>query len=172
MSPLANAGHPSGTERRRARVLTTIATARREGIPLTVADIAQAAGVNRSFLYRHRDLLDTLRRAAGQWTSSGPDGLLMFQDGGRAGAPPVPGAEALTARPAERVRRFDEHRARSRDEGTCFAEDFEVVTDLVQLLTYVAHLERRALELARAVEDRQAELDAALVCVLCRRAPQ
>ena len=50
-------GRRADTTRRRERVLAALTQARAAGLEVSVAGIAQAAGVDRTFLYRHRDLL-------------------------------------------------------------------------------------------------------------------
>lgn len=50
-------GRRAGTSRRRQRVRTTLEAAVAAGTQISVAGIARAAGVDRTFLYRHKDLL-------------------------------------------------------------------------------------------------------------------
>lgn len=61
-SEMSNGRH-AGTERRRSRVREAITTAARHGAPLTASAIARAARVDRTFLYRHRDLLALIHAA-------------------------------------------------------------------------------------------------------------
>ncbi|MGN9844505.1 DUF6262 family protein [Nonomuraea sp. H19] len=49
---------------RRQRVVNAIAAALKSGEEITVASIARRAGVDRTFLYRHRDLLEQVHLAA------------------------------------------------------------------------------------------------------------
>jgi transposase-like protein len=51
------AGRQADSARRRQRVITAISQAGTVGIEISVSGIARAAGVDRTFLYRHRDLL-------------------------------------------------------------------------------------------------------------------
>ncbi|MEU5246214.1 hypothetical protein AB0G81_19240 [Streptomyces asoensis] len=67
-------GRQAGTDRRRSRVTAAISAAQREGTPLTASTIARAAAVDRAFLYRHRDLLDTLHPPPLFWTHVNPSG--------------------------------------------------------------------------------------------------
>jgi len=53
-------GRRADTARRRQRVLAALADAVDAGDEITVSGVAQRAGVDRSFLYRHRDLLEQL----------------------------------------------------------------------------------------------------------------
>lgn len=54
------------TARRRQRVITALKRARAEGTEISVSHVARAAAVDRSFLYRHRDLLDNVHALAGE----------------------------------------------------------------------------------------------------------
>jgi hypothetical protein len=51
------AGRQADSARRRQRVITTLSRAAASGEEISVSGIARAAGVDRTFLYRHRDLL-------------------------------------------------------------------------------------------------------------------
>lgn len=53
-------GRRADTARRRQRVLAALALASDDGDAISVSAIAHRAGVDRTFLYRHRDLLDQL----------------------------------------------------------------------------------------------------------------
>ncbi|MGW2105131.1 DUF6262 family protein [Streptomyces sp. NPDC001948] len=56
-------GRQANLERRRQRVVVAIKNAAKNGTPISVSAIASEAGVDRTFLYRHRGLL-TLAHAA------------------------------------------------------------------------------------------------------------
>ena len=51
-------GRQADSARRRARVIQAISTATAAGQEISPSSIARAAGVDRTFLYRHRDLLE------------------------------------------------------------------------------------------------------------------
>jgi DNA-binding transcriptional ArsR family regulator len=53
-------GRRADSTRRRERVLAALAEATKSGEEITVSSIARRAGVDRTFLYRHRDLLGQL----------------------------------------------------------------------------------------------------------------
>ena len=69
-------GRQADSARRRARVAAAISTAAAAGQEISVSSIARAAAVDRTFLYRHRDLLGKIHAleaappAAGQ--AAGP----------------------------------------------------------------------------------------------------
>lgn len=64
------AGRRADTTRRHQRVTTALQQAIDAGDEITVATIARRAGVDRSFLYRHPDLLATIHTAPTQPTHS------------------------------------------------------------------------------------------------------
>lgn len=68
-------GRRADTARRRQRVLTVLTDAANAGDKITVSSIAQRAGVDRTFLYRHRDLLEQLHVLEAQ-PPSAPAGSL------------------------------------------------------------------------------------------------
>jgi chromosome segregation ATPase len=65
------AGRHQDTTRRRQRVLTAIEQARTSGTDTSVSSIARSAGVDRTFLYRHRDLLTQLHSSTTEPTATG-----------------------------------------------------------------------------------------------------
>ncbi|MBF6325853.1 DUF6262 family protein [Nocardia cyriacigeorgica] len=65
-------GRRADSTRRRQRVLNALDAAHSGGGEISVAAIARAAHVDRSFLYRHPDLLDQIRCAQLEPTPSGP----------------------------------------------------------------------------------------------------
>lgn len=75
MTTAMNDGRQACTGRHRTRVQAAIRTARRDGIRLTAAAVSRAAGVDRTFLYRHRDMLDALHCAEREPAGIGPAGV-------------------------------------------------------------------------------------------------
>jgi hypothetical protein len=60
------AGRRADTARRRQRVLKGLETAAAAGEEISVSAIARRAGVDRTFLYRHRDLLERVHAREAQ----------------------------------------------------------------------------------------------------------
>jgi cell division protein FtsB len=68
-------GRQADSDRRRQRVLTALSNAAGNGEQISVSGIARAAGVDRTFLYRHRELLEQIHAAEAQphaTTGAGP----------------------------------------------------------------------------------------------------
>src|SRR5262245_61912542 len=53
-------GRQADSGRRRQRVIAALGKAAADGTEISVSAIARAAAVDRSFLYRHRDLLEKI----------------------------------------------------------------------------------------------------------------
>jgi hypothetical protein len=70
----AAAGRTADSARRRQRVIKALNQATADGAEISVAGIARAAGVDRSFLYRHRDLLEQLHASEVQPRSAAGTG--------------------------------------------------------------------------------------------------
>jgi hypothetical protein len=60
------AGRHADTTRRRQRVLTALDRAAADGAEISVSGISRVAGVDRGFLYRHRDLLEKIHILAAE----------------------------------------------------------------------------------------------------------
>jgi hypothetical protein len=67
-------GRQADSMRRRQRVLTALDRAAADGAEVGVSALARAAGVDRSFLYRHRDLLEKIHALATQPPPTGGTG--------------------------------------------------------------------------------------------------
>ena len=59
-------GRHADSARRRQRVLAALDRRTTDGAQISVSAIARAAGVDRSFLYRHRALLDKIHALAAE----------------------------------------------------------------------------------------------------------
>jgi hypothetical protein len=59
-------GRQADSARRRQRVLAALDRAAADGAEISVSGIARAAAVDRTFLYRHRDLLEKFHAFAGR----------------------------------------------------------------------------------------------------------
>ncbi|MGW4621938.1 hypothetical protein [Streptomyces sp. NPDC004592] len=67
-------GRQDSTDRRRQRVAGALKAAAQNGSPISVSGIARQAGVDRTFLYRHRDLLALVHAAELQPAAQDPAG--------------------------------------------------------------------------------------------------
>ncbi|WP_371794247.1 hypothetical protein [Streptomyces sp. NBC_01718] len=158
MTRAMNDGRQADTERRRTRVTSAIITARREGSPLTASAIARAARVDRTFLYRHRDLLDALHTAAHEPATPSGTGPAATSASLQAD---VANAGARSARLAARVQQLEERLSKALGEEIWRASGLGPPADVAELNSRITRLEQSNVELTRALEERQAELEAA-----------
>ncbi|MEU9109925.1 hypothetical protein AB0D54_37495 [Streptomyces xanthophaeus] len=158
MTTAMNDGRQADTDRRRTRVKAAITAARCDGTPLTAAAIARAARVDRTFLYRHRDLLDVLHTAAhepiSQFGSDCPVTRASLQAD-------LANAGARSARLAARVQELEERPSKALGEKIWRTSGLGAPADVAELTSRLTQLEQRNVELIRALEERQAALDAA-----------
>jgi hypothetical protein len=67
-------GREADSARRRQRVIATLNRAAADSTEITVAGITRAASVDRTFLYRHRDLLGKIHALEAAPPASGTTG--------------------------------------------------------------------------------------------------
>ncbi|MEU8965251.1 hypothetical protein AB0C89_26570 [Streptomyces sp. NPDC048491] len=153
-----NDGRQAETERRRTRVRAAILAARNEGTPLTAAAIARTARVDRTFLYRHRELLDILHTVARE--PAPPSGSTTAATHASLQAD-LANAGARSARLAVRVHQLEERLSRALGEEIWNSSGLRAPGDVAELTRRITHLEQANVELGRMLEERQSELDAA-----------
>ncbi|MER0484607.1 hypothetical protein ABR737_40850 [Streptomyces sp. Edi2] len=159
MTTPMNDGRHQDTERRRQRVRTALASATRDGTSLTASAIARTARVDRTFLYRHRDLLEELHAAARQPTGPTPArGSAATQASLQAD---LANAGARAARLAARVQQLEKRLSQDLGEQAWRESGLGAPADIDEHRRRIAQLEQRNVELAPRLEEREAELEAA-----------
>ncbi|MFK0258574.1 hypothetical protein [Streptomyces sp. NPDC090445] len=158
MTTAMNDGRQADTERRRARVTRAITTARRDGSPLTASAIARAARVDRTFLYRHRDLLDALHTAAHEPAKQPGNGPVVTRASLQAD---LANATARSARLAALVHQLEVRLSKALGDEAWKASGLGAPSDVAELHSQITRLEQRNVELTRALEERDVELGAA-----------
>ncbi|MFF4392788.1 hypothetical protein ACFY0G_39565 [Streptomyces sp. NPDC001552] len=159
MTTAMNDGRQADTERRRTRVQAAIKAARRDGAPLTAAAVARAAGVDRTFLYRHRDMLDALHCAEREPAGPGPAGVPAVTRASLQAD--LSNANARASRLAARVEQLESRLSRHLGEQAWHASGLGPPTDVAELPATITRLEQTNTELKRTLEECQGELDAA-----------
>ncbi|WP_328863992.1 hypothetical protein [Streptomyces virginiae] len=158
MTTAMNDGRQADTERRRTRVQAAITAARRDGTPLTASAIARTAYVDRTFLYRHRDLLDALHTATHEPAAQPASGPAVTRGSLQAD---LADAAARSARLAARIHQLEERLSLSLGEEIWRMSGLGPPADIAELSSRVTGLEERNVELTRALKERQAEVGAA-----------
>ncbi|MEU7297042.1 hypothetical protein AB0A76_28210 [Streptomyces exfoliatus] len=142
----------------RRRVQEAIAAAVRDGTALTVSAVARAAGVDRTFLYRRRDLLDNLHTVGSRSAGLQPGSAPASRDSLEAD---LANTNARAARMAARVQQLEGHLSRQLGERAWREAGFGGPTDTAELQATINLLEQRTIEPSRNLEERQTELGAA-----------
>ncbi|GAA2975332.1 DUF6262 family protein [Streptomyces enissocaesilis] len=159
MSPTMRDGRQANSERRRRRVATAIKNATRNGTPISVSAIARQAGVDRTFLYRHRDLFEPVHAAEREPRA---------QDS--AGGSPVSraslqadlaNAQARNTRLSARIQQLEKRLSQALGAQAWHESGLKDPADIDELQRKITRLEQHNVELSSALEEARADLDAA-----------
>lgn len=151
-------GRRADSTRRRQRVLAALDAALAAGDELNVTAIARRAGVDRTFLYRHRDLLERLHAAETQ--PHGQPGI----------GPTVTRASLQTdllaaqqrcTRMAARSQQLETRLSELLGEQAWRATGLGAPTDIDQLHQHIVTLEQQVVDLRLQLEERDQDLAAA-----------
>ncbi|SEM81127.1 DUF6262 family protein [Streptacidiphilus jiangxiensis] len=158
MSPAMRDGREASTDRRRQRVSAALKDAARRGAPISVSSVARQAGVDRTFLYRHRDLLALVHAAELEPdrrdpASVSPVSPLSLQAD-------LANAQARNARLNARVQQLERRLSELMGEQAWRESGIGAQPDVEELQRTTARLEQRNVELARTIEERETELEA------------
>lgn len=151
-------GRRADTARRRERVLSALSQARDSGLEVSVAAIADAAGVDRTFLYRHRDLLAQLHAAQSQPSNDPARGPGASRASLQAD---LLAAHERAARLASNVQRLERRLSQSLGEHAWRESGLGAPHDVDELQQRITLLEQHNVDLRLQMEERQQDLDAA-----------
>lgn len=152
-------GRHAGTDRRRRRVQVAIAAAVRDRTPLTVSAIARTARVDRTFLYRHRDLPALIHAAEpepGQQDTAGatPVSRASLQAD-------LANAQARNTRLVARIQQLEKRLSEALGEQIWRESGVGAPADFEELQRTISRLEQQTGDLTASLEEREAELEAA-----------
>jgi hypothetical protein len=152
-------GRQADSARRRQRVIATLTNATAEGTEISVSGIARAAGVDRTFLYRHHDLLEQIHALEAVPPPAIP-----------ATAAPVTRAslqaDLLAAheraqRLAARVQHLEHRLSEALGEQAWQESGLSAPADTDALNQKITQLEQETLDIRLQLEERDADLAAA-----------
>jgi hypothetical protein len=152
-------GRQADSARRRQRVIAALNRASTDGAEISASSIARTAGVDRSFLYRHRDLLAQIHALEATPPATG-DGL----------APAVTRAslqaDLLAAgdralRLTSRIRQLETRLSEALGEQAWHESGLGVPADIDALNQKISHLEQQTVDLRLQLEERDQDLAAA-----------
>ena len=150
-------GRQADSARRRDRVVAALGQASSDGTEVSASAIARAAGVDRSFLYRHRDLLAQIHtgQATPPATAAGPTVTRvslqadLLATGER--------ATRLTAR----IRQLETRLSEALGEQAWHESGLGAPADIDALNHKITHLEQQAVDLRLQLDERDQDLTAA-----------
>jgi hypothetical protein len=152
-------GRQADSARRRQRVIATLGRAVSDGTEISVSGIARAAGVDRAFFYRHRDLLAQLHAleatppAAGAGNGPGVSRASLQTD--------LLAAGERAARLHSRVRQLENRLSETLGEQAWRESGLGTPADIDALNQKIIHLEQQAIDLRLQLEEQGEELAAA-----------
>ena len=152
-------GRQADSARRRQRVLAALSKAAADGTEISVSGIARTAAVDRTFIYRHRDLLEKIHALEAAPPSTGDA--------------PGPGvtraslqADLLAAheravRLTARIRQLEQRLSQTLGEQAWRESGLGAPADIDALQQAITHLEQQALDLKLQLSERDQDLNAA-----------
>lgn len=151
------AGRRADTGRRRQRVLKALNDAAAAGHEISVSGIARTAGVDRTFLYRHRDLLEQIHAAEAQPLNPGV-GPAVSRASLQAD---LLGAQHRCARLAARVHQLEKRLSEVLGEQAWRESGLGAPDDIDQHKQQIISLEQQVVDLGLQLEERNQDLEAA-----------
>ena len=152
-------GRQADSARRRQRVIAALRKAASDGTEISVSGIARAAGVDRAFFYRHRDLLAQLHAleatppVAGDGNGPGVSRASLQTD--------LLAAGERSARLHSRVRQLEKRLSETLGEQAWRESGLGTPADIDALNQKIIHLEQQAIDLRLQLEEQGEELAAA-----------
>ena len=151
-------GRRADSARRRQRVIKAVNEASARGDEISVSAIARAAGVDRTFLYRHRDLLGQVHTAQTNPAAAQGDGPMVSRASLLAD---LANAQGQISRQAARVRQLEKKLSELLGEQVWRETGLGAPADVDQLQRRIIELEQQVVELRNQAEERDEELEAA-----------
>jgi cell division protein FtsB len=146
------------SERRRGRILNTLERFRADGHEITVSAVARAAGVDRSFLYRHNDLRTQVLAAADE---PEPPSSSSTRTSRRSLLADLANLRAQNERLRHQNTKLSERLSEVLGEQVFHDAGITRTDEIGTLRQRVAELEQQLLELRQDLQDRDDELAAA-----------
>ena len=153
-------GRQADSARRRQRVIAALNRASGDGTEITASGIARAAGVDRSFLYRHRDLLEKIHALAAEppATTSERAGPAVTRASLQAD---LLAAHERAARLHSRVQHLERRLSNALGERAWHASGLGAPADVDALHQQITRLEQQVIDLGLQLAERDEDLAAA-----------
>jgi chromosome segregation ATPase len=150
-------GRQADSARRRQRVIKALNAAITAGEEVSVSSLARRAGVDRSFLYRHSDLLAQVHAAQAQPANLG-GGTTVTMASLQAD---LVNAQARSARQAARIRQLEKKLSEMLGDQAWRESGLGAPDDIDQLKRRIVELEQEVVDLKEGLTEREQELNAA-----------
>jgi len=151
-------GRRADSARRRQRVVKALNDAATDGEEISVSGIARRAGVDRSFLYRHSDLLEQIHAMEAQPPTAPGVGPAVSRASLQAD---LLNAQQRAARLAARVQQLENRLSEALGEQAWHESGLGAPDDIDQLKHQIVTLEQHTVDLRLQLEEREQDLDAA-----------
>jgi chromosome segregation ATPase len=151
-------GRREDSIRRRRRVLAAIDQAAAAGDRLSAAAIARAAAVDRTFLYRHPDLLEKIHALQTDPVTDEHTGPVVTRASLQAD---LLAAQERIARLGARIQQLENRLSEALGEQTWRESGLGVPTDIDALHQRISQLEQHNLDLRQQLDERDEDLTAA-----------
>lgn len=152
------AGRRADSTRRRQRVIQAFNQALADGDEITVSSIARRAGVDRSLLYRHRDLLEQIHATQAEPHNAPSVGPTVSRASLQAD---LLNAQQRAARLAARVHQLEKRLSETLGQQAWHESGLGTPDDIDQLKHRITTLEQQTVDLRLQLEERDQDLDAA-----------
>ncbi len=152
------AGRQADSQRRRERVLAVLTAAVDHGHEITITNIAHDAGVDRTFLYRHHDLLEQVHAAQTRppHDRAGEHGVTRASL-----QADLLASQHRCTRLAARTRQLEARLSDLLGEQTWHESGLGAPDDIDGLHQRITTLEQQTIDLRLQLQDRDRDLDAA-----------
>jgi hypothetical protein len=151
-------GRHADSLRRRQRVITALERVAAEGGEISASGIARLAGVDRSFLYRHRDLLAKIHALQAEPVAADGTGPVVTRASLQAD---LLAAHERAVRLNTRIQHLEKRLSEALGEEVWRESGLGAPADIDALNQKIAHLEQQATDLRQQIEERDEDLAAA-----------
>jgi hypothetical protein len=152
------AGRRADTARRRQRVLSALDAATADGQEISASAIARRAGVDRTFLYRHRDLLEQVHTREAQPPAQPGSGPAITRASLQAD---LLAAHERSARLAARIRQLEQRLSQTLGEQAWRESGLGQHDDIGDLKQQITQLTEGNQQLRAVLAERDQDLAAA-----------
>ena len=152
-------GRQADSARRRQRVIAVLNQALADGTEISVSGIARAAAVDRTFLYRHHDLLEKIHALETAPPAAGDSaGITVTRASLQAD---LLAAHERAARLHSRVQQLEKRLSQALGEEAWRESGLGTPADIDALNQKIIHLEQQAIDLRLQLEEQGEDLAAA-----------